>query len=118
MRSVAFAFDAPIFEQLHVRGPPPQRNTYCERTGEHGWILDRGLVFQRVLGRQPKSLDDMSYGSPKIAGLVQPALPVQSTHLDHERIAVPVPSRIAIPCGIILEERTAVGRNDAHAVLR
>ena len=66
MRSVAFAFDAPILEQLHVRRPPPQRNTHCERTGEHGWILDPGLVFERVFGRQPKSLDDVAPAPTKL----------------------------------------------------
>jgi hypothetical protein len=58
MRSIAFTFDAPVFEQLHIRRPPPKRNAHCERTREHGWILDLRFVFERVFRRQPKSLDN------------------------------------------------------------
>ena len=45
-----------VFEQLHVDWPPPQRNTYGERTREHGWILDLRLVVERIFRRQPESL--------------------------------------------------------------
>ena len=89
MRSVTFAFDAPILEQLHVRRSPPQRNTHGERTGEHGWILDRGLVFERVFGRQSKSLHDSSPGSHEVTGLVQPSFAVQSPHFDNEACRPP-----------------------------
>ena len=84
MRSIAFAFDAPVLEQLHVRWPPPQRNTHCEWPGKHGWILDLRLVFERVFRRQPKSLDDGRPGSHEVASLIQPALAVQSANLHHE----------------------------------
>ena len=117
MRSVALAFDTPILEQFHIRWPPPQWDTHCEGTGEHGCILDLRLIFERVFRRQPKSLYDRRPGSHEVAGLVQPTFSVQSPHFHNECVILPVPSRIAVPGGIILQKRTTVGRDDPNAML-
>lgn len=73
MRRVAFAFDAPVLKQLHIRRPAPKRNTQREWTGEYGWILDLRLVFERVFCRQPKSLDNScGPASPGIVPFIPP----------------------------------------------
>src|SRR5262245_48460743 len=86
---------------------------------QHVRVLNRRDPAQRVaLARE--ALGDLELEAVEVARLVQPALVRKANGLDHQRVALPMADRIALP-GLLgdarLVVRPAVGRHDAEGVL-
>src|SRR4030095_1061963 len=60
----------------------------------------------------------MGAGAHEVPGLIQPTAAIQSTHLHNQSVALPVAARIPVPGGVVLQEWSAVGGDDANAMFR
>ncbi len=90
--------DAREVEQLDLRLEPAiDRHRDRPRAREHFRVLDRRLVAQRIRRDRREALDDVQGIAVEIPRAVEPRLVVEMRHVDHERVSVPAPDRVAHP---------------------
>src|SRR5262245_10077969 len=70
-----------------------------DRVGNRGAIDDRVLVDGR------EALDDGFHVAHDVADFVEPCLAVEALAFDDERVALPVPRRIALPKAHVVRQR-------------
>ncbi len=93
---LGFAF-AVVFEKPIPIRAPMQREADGPRLGENLRVVDGGFVLNRVWAGHSIPLDDMEHIAMKIPRHVEPGLIVLARDVDHQRVAIPMPPRIAHP---------------------
>ena len=93
-----------------------RRSEIAQRPGPGITPSDRPLAPHRgscrVRHREP--LHDVFVFIHEISRLIQPGSAVETSHIHHQRVALPAAPRVACPGAIVLQVRTPVKWNDAH----
>ena len=63
----------------------------------YGSVCDRGFIVDRFIVDDSKPLDKVGGGAIEIADHVQPGFGLEIGHIDHQRIALPVATRVSLP---------------------
>ena len=76
---------------------PVERHADLPGPRKGSWVVDGGLVLERVGAAERVALDHVQRVAVKIAGAVEPGLIVEADHIHHQRVAFPVAVRPSHP---------------------
>ena len=86
--------DAPKFHKLSVGlNMPIERHAHCPGTGKHVGVINRHVVLESFRATSREPLDDVETVAVEVTGLVEPGHTVETSRGDHQRVAIPPPSR-------------------------
>src|SRR5262245_49381839 len=117
---VVLALAARFFHQLEPGlFLPHERPDDCPWTGIGFRILERDLVVDRVGIKQSQAFGDMGSVRMEVSGVVKPVPTIEVGDIDHQRVSVPMSSRISIVQSDRVSERWTLGHVDdaLHVVI-
>src|SRR2546427_6650692 len=99
-----------MFEQLRIRKQLEMNRRRLPRLGISPGVIDGDVQFEVSEIRAAVALGDVQGLGMRVTAIVKPGSLFETSHVDHKRVAVPLPNRVPEPGGIgILRERTAIG---------